>query len=715
MEMGEAVSKVEIHRPPRSAEEEQVHTEEMTYGEETLDEVASLLGAREEDNIMESGHSDVTPAWYKVEQESRRQEQEQVEEKRKLEQTAQFQQLMAVLQGQNDYQRRIVDDQTALKQTVEEIQGQMGIQDQVIHKSVQITEQICKDMEKRTQELLSNTEQRIIGRLDQQIKEKLSGEINSPVRIQPSSVETSNGLGGTMESIEPMAYVTKERGVRGSYGFTEDRQGFTILERAMQGKKGMVATRMPVPEANPGPSLTVESPDIAKQLSYQETSDLGEERVTIQSPLLGHDPKSSWNAPPMENSAQAPRRISNLTSPGRGMETVMDGSMRKEGVPVLTGGPMESSPPVMFPPSVGYQQPTWNGPSNNTPRNRNPGVVLPKYTGKETLQDFLLQVENAANLGEWDETYKAGRLYGQLAGSALRVANALSGEQRRSYPALVKVLQDRFEGEIERERCKEALRTCRRKKGESLMELGHRITELARKAYSENQRDEEGVVAFRGAISEELGKVLVTDRPRTVDDAVDKVASLEVYLENNRQDRKHGVVRQLQEDPSSERTGGGVYEGKVNMIGQKSGKGDGNKATSRPDDKDRPIGKSNPNPQAFTLTPREIEMIGEQVEKRLLQLWGPLLENAQAMGGPMRQSRPMAPQGPPNVGMQGRMAPPRGPNNGPGPRRGPCFTCGSETHWSRECPVRNGPGRTPFPRNQGNAGGPGPRPQARPQ
>ena len=194
---------------------------------------------------------------------------------------------------------------------------------------------------------------------------------------------------------------------------------------------------MPAPEVNPGPPLTMESPVIAKQLSYQEVSESGEEHVATQSPLIGHDPKSPWKAPSIENGASAPRRSSNFTSPGRGIETIVDGSVGKEGVQVLTGVPMESSPPRMFPSSVGYQQPMWSGPPNTTPKNRNPGVALPKYTGKETLQDFLLQVENAANLGEWDETYKAGRLYGQLAGSALRVANALSGEQRRSYPALV--------------------------------------------------------------------------------------------------------------------------------------------------------------------------------------------------------------------------------------------------------------------------------------
>ena len=247
------------------------------------------------------------------------------------------------------------------------------------------------------------------------------------------------------------------------------------------------------------------------------------------------------------------------------------------------------------------------------------------------------------------------------------------------------------------------------------MELGHRITELARKAYSGNQRDEEGVVAFRGAISEELGKVLVTDRPRTVDDAVDKVTSLEVYLENTRQDRKHGVVRQIQEDSSSGLTGDADYQEKVNMIKQKTGKGEGNKGASQSEDKGHSMGRPNPNPPVLTLTPEQIEMIGEQMEKRMLQLWGPLMGNVQPMGGPMGPPRPLAPHGPPDAGPQGRTGPPRGPTNGPGPRRGSCFNCGSETHWSRECPMRNDPGRTPFLRNSGNEGGSGPRPQARPQ
>ena len=370
------------------------------------------------------------------------------------------------------------------------------------------------------------------------------------------------------------------------------------------------------------------------------------------------------------------------------------------------------SSPYMVPSPIRYPHPGWNNtPNTATKRNRNPGVVLPKFTGKETLQDFILQMENAASLGDWDEAHKAGRLYGQLAGSALRVANALPEGQRRSYQALIRALHDRFEGEIEKDRCKEALRTCRRRKGESLMELGHRIMELARKAYSENQRDEEGVVAFRGAISEELGKVLVTDRPKTVDDAVDKIASLEVYLENTRQDRKHGVIRQIQEDSSSFQNGSKGVRGKENKTNlSKNENGERNKGAPRQEHKGQPMERQNPNPQALMLTPRQIEMIGEQVEKRMLQLWGPMMGNRQPVGGPTGPPPPLLPQGPPM-----RSGPIGGPPNGQRPNRGSCFTCGSDTHWSRECPMKNGPGRTPFPRNSGNLGGPGPRPQARPQ
>ena len=39
--------------------------------------------------------------------------------------------------------------------------------------------------------------------------------------------------------------------------------------------------------------------------------------------------------------------------------------------------------------------------------NRNP-VHLPKFSGKESLQGFLNQIDNAAEMGNWPEAYKAG-------------------------------------------------------------------------------------------------------------------------------------------------------------------------------------------------------------------------------------------------------------------------------------------------------------------
>merc|ERR1711893_506833 len=80
--------------------------------------------------------------------------------------------------------------------------------------------------------------------------------------------------------------------------------------------------------------------------------------------------------------------------------------------------------------------------------NRNQ-VTLPKFSGAESLQGFLNQLENAVRLGNWTPDYLAGQLYAQLSGGALQFIDTKPAAQRETYTALVNTLRERYEGDLE--------------------------------------------------------------------------------------------------------------------------------------------------------------------------------------------------------------------------------------------------------------------------
>ena len=172
--------------------------------------------------------------------------------------------------------------------------------------------------------------------------------------------------------------------------------------------------------------------------------------------------------------------------------------------------------------------------------NRNQ-VSLPKFSGTESLQGFINQLENAARLGNWTPDYLAGQLYAQLTGGALQFIDTKPAEQRGTYAALVTTLRDRYEGDLERDRSREQLRACRRRKNESLEDLASRIKELARKAYTPDRREEKSVAAFRGAVSDKLSEVVIQQDLRTVDQCVTLLGKIEANTEGRQKEGKARV------------------------------------------------------------------------------------------------------------------------------------------------------------------------------
>ena len=186
-------------------------------------------------------------------------------------------------------------------------------------------------------------------------------------------------------------------------------------------------------------------------------------------------------------------------------------------------------------------------------------MKLPAFTGKqgELLQSFPNKVENGARLGCWTPEYKRGQLYAQITGGALQYVDTLPPEETGDYDSLCAALRRRYEGDLEKEKCREALRTCRRGRSESLDDLAWQIRELTRKAYPADRREEEGIYALRNAVSDSLADHIVVQNYGTMDEAVMALSRLECHKDHRNRTRQARLLHQ-EEPGTSEVTPGGV-------------------------------------------------------------------------------------------------------------------------------------------------------------
>ena len=112
-------------------------------------------------------------------------------------------------------------------------------------------------------------------------------------------------------------------------------------------------------------------------------------------------------------------------------------------------------------------------------KNKKPGT----FDGTGSFKDYMVQFEMIAALNNWSERTKALELATSLRKTALGVLTDLNDDTRYDFQALVSALSTRFEPEDQAEVFKAQLRNRRRKKTESIPELGQDMKRLARLAY----------------------------------------------------------------------------------------------------------------------------------------------------------------------------------------------------------------------------------------
>lgn len=272
---------------------------------------------------------------------------------------------------------------------------------------------------------------------------------------------------------------------------------------------------------------------------------------------------------------------------------------------------------------------------------------LPEFAGKagESLQSFLNKLSNGARLGNWTQEYKAGQLYAQLTGGALRFADQLPDEDRGNFDRLVAALKRQYEGALAKEQAREGLRMIRRGRSETLEALGQRIHELVRVAYPGEDREAEGVFAFRNAVTERLSDVIVTQGYSTVQQCVEVLAKLECSQEHRHRSRQAAI--NAQEEPEVGATGF-------------------RKSKSPPVEAVRAVKDAKG---------ANLEGLTEEVRKMLKQAFQEWSEQTNSLKQRFPSTKASRSRGPTEQ------------RGGPSKQR-PCSTCGSPEHWRSECPQK---------------------------
>jgi transposase InsO family protein len=160
-----------------------------------------------------------------------------------------------------------------------------------------------------------------------------------------------------------------------------------------------------------------------------------------------------------------------------------------------------------------------------------PAIRLDKYNGKSCLDTYLAKFKYISDHFEWDETQQLLYLRTHLEGAAGELL--WSHPELDTFDSVVKLLQNRFGTENQRERFRVELRTRRRKQGEDIQSLYQDIVRLMSLAYP-NERSEAADVVARDAFLEALDdptlhfRILDRD-PKTIEDALKIAIRTEAY------------------------------------------------------------------------------------------------------------------------------------------------------------------------------------------
>ena len=191
------------------------------------------------------------------------------------------------------------------------------------------------------------------------------------------------------------------------------------------------------------------------------------------------------------------------------------------GCPILSGQSVQSTVTGGQDTTEGGISSAVGGRSGKSQRSQPKKVA--KYDGKNSWADYLVQLDIAAQLNDWDESQKAMELATSLEGAPRGVLAEVSPQNRFNFQVLVDKFAQRFEPEAQTATYQSQLQSRKRRRNESIPELVQEISRITRKAYpaaDSQTRDTLAVSSFISALGNEAQQLFLYQKdPRTLEDA----------------------------------------------------------------------------------------------------------------------------------------------------------------------------------------------------
>ena len=283
----------------------------------------------------------------------------------------------------------------------------------------------------------------------------------------------------------------------------------------------------------------------------------GEDALSVENLSVAEtaqDNSSVWVPLPTsapEGSPAGGQAVPSSTQPGRGPAGTTGCELRADARPFL--------------PSHLAGQGVGGGTGGGQPAKHKPVA----FDGRSSWEAYATQFDLLAELNHWTEEEKATYLAISLRGTALTVLTNLPEKQRRSYPALVQALRNRFGTGHQTELNRAKLRARVRRRDETLPALAEDVERLTRLAYPGAAEEMVATLSkdqFIDALHDEDTKLRVRQlRPQTLQRALEMTLELESYSMAGKQ--RGRVVREtrLENAPRSRAPAstGGVGQGKL--------------------------------------------------------------------------------------------------------------------------------------------------------
>ena len=330
-------------------------------------------------------------------------------------------------------------------------------------------------------------------------------------------------------------------------------------------------------------------------------------------------------------------------------------------------GWVHNPPPTLQPYDTLHEQPA--------PRpTKRKEIEARRYSGKESIIDYLKQFELTAKRNQWGDSDKASALLCALDGTARSILSEIDDDDQSNYLKIKHLLLNRFGPVLHTEVHEQALRDLKLARGQPIRELSTEVTRLAKLAYPDFEQSARCRLATNALINAICDKDVMFYIKDKNPSSVDEVCTLyERYrvLTGSSSQRKPAIVN-------------GV----------------------KPEDDVQTVSSSGSNDVLIASLVKQGEAQQQQVQK-LTDAVALLLQtqaaSAQATAGPSRHSAPnessMTQKAP--AAQPRQYAPPQSGINRLPP--GPCPRCKEPGHWRRDCPRQQ----------SGNAAGPSPAPGLR--